>query len=571
MKVYIRAVATIQKLRDEFGKDMDEDTFDALINVDPTARPQQGKGGKYSPWIFRQHKKGNLDLAQQAQTLYDALQTFSVGNRPYQYTDLNQYKSVRDFLDDDRRASSDDALTDRQRDRIAHRDAKQAAVSGDGIELVASDGDWEVYTPHTYSASIALAMVGVDTSKPYAYSYNSPKEVEDNMKATWCTAASNSWYNSYTADGPLYIFINRNDPINKYQSCPGAAMKGRQAWFFDKFDHELGREGFFGFMKEHPGIGDVFEIKTVGGVQMMAGSIIGFDNTATTIDIPEGATSVSQRFPSSAVEIRMPNTLVTLPVRAFDGLNALKSVTLSKQLAEIPDQAFRNCDSLETLMIPDSVTSYGESAFEGCTALKTLINSNSLLHIGNRCFADCSQLEDFEIPDSVTEIGNSAFSGVGFTEVTIPASMTKLDSTFRGDTTIQTVHLQNVTAIGAKAFKESSIANIDLSGVSKIGSGAFSQCSNLVSVHLSDGVHLMSSAFANNPNLAEINVPVGCELGFVVFNECPNLTVRWEAEDSPYEFDDIKLLVCDASCTQLINANKGFVRIKTFQGDTYEV
>jgi hypothetical protein len=222
-------------------------------------------------------------------------------------------------------------------------------------------------------------------------------------------------------------------------------------------------------------------------------------------------------------------------------------------------------------MIPDSVKSYGESAFSGCSKLKTLINSNQLKEVGNRCFEGCSSLEDFELPDSVTSLGNRCFEGVGFTEVTIPAGITKLGGTFEEDSTIQTVNLKNVSIIGAKAFLKSSIANIDLSNVDKMGSSAFRMCNNLTSVHLKEGAHLESSAFADNPNLTNINVPVGCSLGFVVFNDCPNLTVRWEAEDKPYEFDNIKQLECDASCTQLIDANKGFVKIKTFQGDVYEV
>ena len=56
------------------------------------------------------------------------------------------------------------------------------------------------------------------------------------------------------------------------------------------------------------------------------------------------------------------------------------------------------------------------------------------------------------------------------------------------------------------------------------------------------------------------------------FDDCPNLTIVWEKPDEPYEFSNIKELVLDeATCPQLLETNKGYVRIRTTGGQVYEV
>ena len=66
----------------------------------------------------------------------------------------------------------------------------------------------------------------------------------------------------------------------------------------------------------------------------------------------------------------------------------LKTVIIHDGVTNIPDNAFRDCDSLTSVTIPDSVTS-----------------------IGYRAFYNCSALTSITIPDSVTSIGDEAFSG----------------------------------------------------------------------------------------------------------------------------------------------------------------
>ena len=264
-----------------------------------------------------------------------------------------------------------------QRKKLAGED------TGDITELV-SDGDWTVYTPNTWAGAIALAMEGVDTSRPYT-GYNAS---EDNMKATWCTAGESSdhWYQHYTSKGPLYVFINSNDPINKYQSCPASG-----SWFFDKHDREQGKQAFLNFCSEHPKIGDFFEVRTVGGVQVMGTTIQGYDPNATEITIPDGVTSFpSMRFPTSCVKVILPDSITTITSDAFAKSNvrtveyhavdriernafkdsAIENIDLSNVIY-VGSNAFRNCHNLTGVDL-NSNAEFKAFAFAGCNLTGTV-------------------------------------------------------------------------------------------------------------------------------------------------------------------------------------------------------
>ena len=76
---------------------------------------------------------------------------------------------------------------------------------------------------------------------------------------------------------------------------------------------------------------------------------------------------------------------------------------------EIAFQAFKGCNSLQSIEIPDSVTKIRWSAFEDCTSLQSIVIPNSVTKIGSFTFSGCTSLQSIEIPNSVTEIGARAF------------------------------------------------------------------------------------------------------------------------------------------------------------------
>ena len=94
------------------------------------------------------------------------------------------------------------------------------------------------------------------------------------------------------------------------------------------------------------------------------------DRTATSIEIPEGTTSIGV-------------------------------------------YAFANCSSLASIIIPDGVTSIGENAFYACTSLTSVTIGNSVTSIGSCAFEDCTKLTeiDFSTHNAVPTLADtSAFS-----------------------------------------------------------------------------------------------------------------------------------------------------------------
>ena len=133
-------------------------------------------------------------------------------------------------------ASETSGAAMRRRKREAAAAAEQAIA--DGADLLATDGDWELWTPKTFEASIALGRRG-------------------GVQAVWDTCWSGDfrgrYFDHYTKKGPLYIFINKSTG-EKYQYHPAS----REDWFFDSRDRFA---DFDSFICEHPAFADYFGVE----------------------------------------------------------------------------------------------------------------------------------------------------------------------------------------------------------------------------------------------------------------------------------------------------------------------
>lgn len=85
------------------------------------------------------------------------------------------------------------------------------------------------------------------------------------------------------------------------------------------------------------------------------------------------------------------------------------SVSFTKEIKEIPEQAFHLCTNLKSITLPESVTTIKKGAFNGCFNLSR-INIPSLVEdIGISAFQSCYSLETLTIPENVISIGLYAF------------------------------------------------------------------------------------------------------------------------------------------------------------------
>ena len=64
--------------------------------------------------------------------------------------------------------------------------------------------------------------------------------------------------------------------------------------------------------------------------------------------------------------------------------------------------AFKDCISLENVIIPKSVKSIGRYSFSGCKSLENILIPRDTI-IGYNAFSSCPLLEDMQVPNQMDE------------------------------------------------------------------------------------------------------------------------------------------------------------------------
>ncbi|ADU21677.1 leucine-rich repeat domain-containing protein [Ruminococcus albus] len=179
------------------------------------------------------------------------------------------------------------------------------------------------------------------------------------------------------------------------------------------------------------------------------------DGTAEIVEYTGDCTEIEE---NGTEEIEIPSELngaivTSIGYHAFFCHMELGSITLPKDLKNIGDGAFKDCNGLSSIVIPDGVECIGDDAFRSCRVLSSVTFSKNLKYIGKEAFRYCSCLHDIVIPDGVEYIGERAFAkfdsssdnDIGYYlhySVTIPKSVT-----FIGDNAF------NNFSIASYAFK----------------------------------------------------------------------------------------------------------------------
>ena len=274
-------------------------------------------------------------------------------------------------------------------------------------------------------------------------------------------------------------------------------------------------------------------------------------SSLTSITIPESVTSIGNYafyWCQSLESIVVEQGNVTYDSR--ENCNAIietasntliigcKNTTIPNSVTSIGENAFFDCQNLNSIVIPNNITNIGESAFGGCISLASITIPNSVIDIGEWAFGECISLASCTIGNGVRSIGYAAFYGCIFTSITIPKSVTNIGEFAFGacyaltSISIENGNTQYDSRDNCNAIIETA-TNTLIAGcqntiipnsVTSIGDDAFHACFTLTSITIPNSVtSIGSEAFVSCESLTTvickaIEVP---ELESNVFNRMP--------------------------------------------------
>lgn len=176
-------------------------------------------------------------------------------------------------------------------------------------------------------------------------------------------------------------------------------------------------------------------------------------------------------------------------VGVMDNCESLKYVDLGN-VKSIPQRAFLNCSSIESVVIPNTVSEVGVYAFRYCSSLKTVtFEANSTCKtLSAFSFADCPKLVSvtggtalesiekdtfnntkaiatFDFSDTNKELGANLFYNCAITEATLGIGITTVSEALFQGSELETLYIsKNVIEVGSAAFYCSSLQDVYYDG-----------------------------------------------------------------------------------------------------------
>lgn len=252
--------------------------------------------------------------------------------------------------------------------------------------------------------------------------------------------------------------------------------------------------------------------------------------------------------------IKLPNSMEEMGRLLFDGCDSLTSVTLPKSLKSLTNLYFGQNDNLTSILIDDSNPYYssdGSALFDkyktkmifAVNSLREYAIPSSVSEIDYYAFENCRHLKTLVLPlrlkrenvyaskflncDSLYSISVDEKNPYLCSDGSVLYNKDKSELVFVCHTVRKMSIPSSVTKIGTYAFSKcTNLTSIELpSGVTSLGSDAFNGCTNLTSITLPSNVkEIESSAFAYCKSLTSVTLPSDVErVRYWTFYGCESL------------------------------------------------
>lgn len=328
-------------------------------------------------------------------------------------------------------------------------------------DVLYDDGTWKLCVPKNFEGDVELSshIEFID------------EQDEISHKTKWCTAANKTYYDMYTNNGTLPLYVIQYYENGKYTKAWQVAFchrdyddepKGHieimnegdtRDWKFlfdcpkelvskitdsgivlDKYEYSLNLLDLINDINLNVSYNyeddDILDLKYQdfldwGEVQ---GLIPGYKKGQVLQITDYGKLKELSDYKDVKVKYIIPPEQTVLDDEAFQCYVCLYEIVIHDKVNKIGENTFSHCLNLESIKIPDSVTDIGDSAFYSNTSLKQVILPKNLTVISNDLFNYCQSLTNIEIPNEVKTIMPKAFYACdSLTEITIPDSVEKIE------------------------------------------------------------------------------------------------------------------------------------------------
>ena len=246
--------------------------------------------------------------------------------------------------------------------------------------------------------------------------------------------------------------------------------------------------------------------------------------------IPESVKSLGNKMCYGAKnleEVVLPNNITVIPDYAFENCSSLTNINIPTSLVQIRANAFSQT-ALKEFIAPESLKEIWLYAFKDAKELRN-VELKNVTEIGDMVFDNCEKLESIVIPETLEEIGASVFGGCSsLQDIDLPNKPLALDhNTFYGSAYYEdksnwengVLYVDNYLLAINSDFLNLSEYEVK-EGTIAIAINAFlNNAKNLTKITLPEGLKLIGDkAFSSLSKLESVNIPSSVDtIGYNAF------------------------------------------------------